>query len=294
MYHNHIPHNHRPLEDLLNGDMQLGHSRHPQRAGLRWAGHDAQPETVVRIQEVCDSFILTWTNIFQIGTPRELGLTGLLSRYIKPGKQYEYRMDFMYPDSVFLVEKGSPDALMVDLDGSIVHAPDMPKVIKAVNVIANYQAEYEPFRWAGGIDAQANNAILVSPNALSTSRLRTLLTEDVSLLALLISQIRDYHKLQLGYDDTSAWLSPSGKRPRPRVNPTGLYLPNRARSSVLLTIGPKGSGACTAYVEERRPRSIRLITPTVEPTRPTHWAEIILDYGLDRAVNGQYGNRFPL
>ena len=34
MYHNHIPHNQRPLEDLLNGNMQLGHSRHPQRAGL--------------------------------------------------------------------------------------------------------------------------------------------------------------------------------------------------------------------------------------------------------------------
>ena len=280
MYHNHIPHNHRPLEDLLNGNMQLGYSRHPQRAGLRWAGHDTQPETIVRIQEVCDSFILTWTNLFQIGTPRDLGLTDLLSRYIKPGQQYENRVDFMHPDSVFLIEKGSPDALVVDLDGSIVHAPDMPKVIKAVNVIANYQAEYEPFRWAGSLDTQVNSAILVSTNALPVSRLRTLLTEDVSLLALLISQIRDYHKLQLGYDDTSAWLSPSGKRPRPRINPTGLYLPNRARSSVLLTVGTKGSGACPAY--------------TGEHACPTHWAEIILEYGLNRAVNGQYGNRYPL
>ena len=260
--------------------MQRGYSHHPQRAGLRWAGHDAQPETIVRITEVCDSFILTWTDLFQIGTPRELGLTNLLSNYIKPGKQYEYRMNFTYPDSVFLIEKGSPDALMVNLDGSIVHAPDMPKVIKAVNVIANYQAEYEPFRWAGGIDAQANDATFVSPNALSASRLRAILTEDVSLTALLISQIRDCHELQLGYDGTSAWLSPSGKRPRPRTNPTGLYLPSRARSSVLLTVGPKGSGACHTY--------------TGEHARPTHWAEIILEYGLDRAVNGQYGNRYSL
>ena len=193
MYHDHIPHNHRPLEDLLNGNMQRGYSHHPQRAGIRWAGHDGQPETVVRILDTSRNFILTWTNIFQIGTPRELGLTALLANYIKPGKQYEYRMDFLYPDAVYLIEKGSPDALMVDLDGSIVHAPDTPKIIKAVNIIANYQAEYEPFRWAGGIDAQANNATLVSPNALSTSRLRTLLTENVSLTALLISQIRDYH-----------------------------------------------------------------------------------------------------
>lgn len=279
MYHNHIPHNQRPLEDLLNGNMQLGHSRHPQRAGLRWAGHDAQPETIVRITEVCDSFILTWTDLFQIGTPRDLGLTNLLSNYIKPGKQYEYRMDFMHPDSVFLIEKEGVNALMVNLDGSIVHAPDTPKAIKNVHVILDYQTEYEPFRWAGGLDAQANSAIRVSPNALPVSHLRTLLTEDVSLLALLISQIRNCHKLQVGYDDTSAWLSPSGKRPRPRTNPTGLYIPSKARSSVLLTVGSKGSGACPTYVGECG--------------RPTHWAEIILDYGLDRAVNGQYGNRFP-
>lgn len=279
MYHNHIPHNHRPLEDLLNGNMQLGHSRHPQRAGLRWVGHDAQPETIVRITEVCDSFILTWTDLFQIGTPRELGLTNLLSNYIKPGKQYEYRVDFMHPDSVFLIEKEGVNALMVNLDGSIVHAPDTPKAIKNVHVILDYQAEYEPFRWAGGLDAQANSAIRVSPNALPVSHLRTLLTEDVSLLALLISQIRNYHKLQVGYDDTSAWLSPSGKRPRPHTSPTGLYIPSKARSSILLTVGSKGSGACPTYVGEYG--------------RPTHWAEIILDYGLDRAVNGQYGNRFP-
>lgn len=279
MYHNHIPHNQRPLEDLLNGNMQLGYSRHPQRAGLRWVGHDAQPETIVRITEVCDSFILTWTDLFQIGTPRELGLTNLLSNYIKPGKQYEYRMDFMHPDSVFLIEKEGVNALMVNLDGSIVHAPDTPKAIKNVHVILDYQAEYEPFRWAGGLDAQANSAIRVSPNALPVSHLRTLLTEDVSLLALLISQIRNCHKLQVGYDDTSAWLSPSGKRPRPHTSPTGLYIPSKARSSVLLTVGSKGSGACPTYVGEYG--------------RPTHWAEIILDYGLDRAVNGQYGNRFP-
>lgn len=279
MYHNHIPHNQRPLEDLLNGNMQLGYSRHPQRAGLRWVGHDAQPETIVRITEVCDSFILTWTDLFQIGTPRELGLTNLLSNYIKPGKQYEYRMDFMHPDSVFLIEKEGVNALMVNLDGFIVHAPDTPKAIKNVHVILDYQAEYEPFRWAGGLDAQANSAIRVSPNALPVSHLRTLLTEDVSLLALLISQIRNCHKLQVGYDDTSAWLSPSGKRPRPHTSPTGLYIPSKARSSVLLTVGSKGSGACPTYVGEYG--------------RPTHWAEIILDYGLDRAVNGQYGNRFP-
>ena len=279
MYHNRIPHNQRPLEDLLNGNMQLGYSRHPQRAGLRWAGHDAHPETIVRITEVCDRFILTWTDLFQIGTPRELGLTDLLSNYIKPGKQYEYRMDFMHPDSVFLIEKEGVNALMVNLDGSIVHAPDTPKAIKNVHVILDYQAEYEPFRWAGGLDAQANDAIRVSPNALPVSRLRAILTEDVSLTALLISQIRDYHKLQLGYDDTSAWLSPSGKRPRPHTNPTGLYIPSKARSSVLLTVGPKGSGACPTYVGEYG--------------RPTHWAEIILDYGLDRAINGQYGNRYP-
>ena len=203
MYHNHIPHNQRPLEDLLNGNMQLGYSRHPQRAGLRWVGHDAQPETIVRITEVCDSFILTWTDLFQIGTPRDLGLTNLLSNYIKPGKQYEYRMDFMHPDSVFLIEKEGVNALMVNLDGSIVHAPDTPKAIKNVHVILDYQTEYEPFRWAGGLDAQANSAIRVSPNALPVSHLRTLLTEDVSLLALLISQIRNCHKLQVGYDDTS-------------------------------------------------------------------------------------------
>lgn len=280
MYHNHIPHNQRPLEDLLNGNMQLGYSRHPQRAGLRWVGHDAQPETIVRITEVCDSFILTWTDLFQIGTPRELGLTNLLSNYIKPGKQYEYRMDFMHPDSVFLIEKEGVNALMVNLDGSIVHAPDTPKAIKNVHVILDYQAEYEPFRWAGGLDAQANSAIRVSPNALPVSHLRTLLTEDVSLLALLISQIRNCHKLQVGYDDTSAWLSPSGKRPRPHTSPTGLYIPSKARSSVLLTVGSKGSGACHTY--------------TGEHARPTHWAEIILEYGLDRAVNGQYGNRYPL
>ena len=279
MYHNHIPHNQRPLEDLLNGNMQLGYSRHPQRAGLRWVGHDAQPETIIRITEVCDSFILTWTDLFQIGTPRDLGLTNLLSNYIKPGKQYEYRMDFMHPDSVFLIEKEGVNALMVNLDGSIVHAPDTPKAIKNVHVILDYQAEYEPFRWAGGLDAQANSAIRVSPNALPVSHLRTLLTEDVSLLALLISQIRNCHKLQVGYDDTSAWLSPSGKRPRPHTSPTGLYIPSKARSSVLLTVGSKGSGACPTYVGEYG--------------RPTHWAEIILDYGLDRAVNGQYGNRFP-
>lgn len=59
MYHNHIPHNQRPLEDLLNGKMQRSYSHNPEQAGLRWAGHDAQPETVVRIREVCDSFILT-------------------------------------------------------------------------------------------------------------------------------------------------------------------------------------------------------------------------------------------
>lgn len=150
MYRNRIPHSHLPLEDLLNGKLQRGYSHHPQRAGIRWDGHDGQPETVVRILDSSHTFILTWTDLFQIGTPRKLGLADLLSRYIKPGKQYEYRMNFTYPDSVFLIEKGSPDALMVDLDGSIVHAPDMPKVIKAVNVIANYQAEYEPFRWAGG------------------------------------------------------------------------------------------------------------------------------------------------
>jgi hypothetical protein len=189
-------------------------------------------------------------------------------------------MDFTYPDSVFLIEKGGVNTLMVNLDGSIVHAPDTPKAIKNVHVILGYQTEYEPFRWAGGLDDQANDAILVSPNALPVSHLRTLLTEDVSLLALLVSQIRDYHKLQLGYDGTSAWLSPSGKRPRPRTNPKGLYLPSRARSSVLLTVGPKGSGACHTY--------------TGEHARPTHWAEIILEYGLDRAVNGQYGNRYPL
>lgn len=163
MYHNRIPHSSRPLEDLLNGEMQLGYSHHPQRAGIRWAGHDAQPETVVRIAEVCDSFILTWTDLFQIGTPRDLGLTDLLANYIKPGKQYEYRMDFMYPNSVFLIEKGGVNALMVDLDGSIVHAPDTPKAIKNVHVITNYQTEYEPFRWASGLDAQANDAIIVSP-----------------------------------------------------------------------------------------------------------------------------------
>lgn len=279
MYHNRIPHSSRPLEDLLNGKMQRGYSHHPQRAGLRWSGHDAQPETVVRILDSSRTFILTWTDLFQIGTPRDLGLTDLLANYIKPGKQYEYRMDFTYPNSVFLIEKGGVNALMVDLDGSIVHAPDTPKAIKNVHVITNYQTEYEPFRWASGLDAQANDAILVSPNALSVSHLRTLLTEDVSLLALLVSQIRDYHKLQVGYDDTSAWLSPSGKRPRPRINPTGLYLPSRARSSVLLTVGPKGSGACRTY--------------TGEHARPTHWAEIILNYGLDRAINGQYGNRYP-
>lgn len=279
MYHNRIPHSSRPLEDLLNGKMQRGYSHHPQRAGLRWSGHDAQPETVVRILDSSRTFILTWTDLFQIGTPRDLGLTDLLANYIKPGKQYEYRMDFTYPDSVFLIEKESPNALMVDLDGSIVHAPDTPKAIKNVHVILDYQAEYEPFRWAGGIDAQANDAILVSPNALPVSHLRTLLTEDVSLLALLISQIRNCHKLQVGYDDTSAWLSPSGKRPRPHTSPTGLYIPSKARSSVLLTVGSKGSGACPTYVGEYG--------------RPTHWAEIILDYGLDRAVNGQYGNRFP-
>ena len=279
MYRNRIPHSHLPLEDLLNGKLQRGYSHHPQRAGIRWDGHDGQPETVVRILDSSHTFILTWTDLFQIGTPRKLGLADLLSRYIKPGKQYEYRMNFTYPDSVFLIEKGSPDALMVDLDGSIVHAPDMPKVIKAVNVIANYQAEYEPFRWAGGIDAQANDATFVSPNALSASRLRAILTEDVSLTALLISQIRDYHELQLGYDDTSAWLSRSGKRPRPRTSPTGLYLPSKARSSVLLTVGPKGSGAGPTYVGEYG--------------RPTYFAERILDYGLDRAINGQYGNRFP-
>ena len=225
MYHNHIPHNHRPLEDLLNGNMQRGYSHHPQRAGIRWAGHDGQPETVVRILDTSRNFILTWTNIFQIGTPRELGLTALLANYIKPGKQYEYRMDFLYPDAVYLIEKGSPDAL-------------------------------------------------------STSRLRTLLTENVSLTALLISQIRDYHQLQLGYDDTSAWLSHSGKRPRPRATPRGLYLPSRARSSALITVGPKGSGACPTY--------------TGEHGRPTYYAERILKDGLDLAVNGQYGNRFPL
>lgn len=279
MYHNRIPHSSRPLEDLLNGKMQRGYSHHPQRAGLRWSGHDAQPETVVRILDSSRTFILTWTDLFQIGTPRDLGLTDLLTNYIKPGKQYEYRMDFTYPDSVFLIEKESPNALMVDLDGSIVHAPDTPKAVKSTHVILGYQAEYEPFRWAGGIDAQANDAILVSPNALPVSHLRTLLTEDVSLTALLISQIRDYHKLQLGYDDTSAWLSHSGKRPRPRINPTGLYLPSRARSSVLLTVGPKGSGACPAYKGEFG--------------RPTYFAEHILKDSLDRAINGQYGNRFP-
>lgn len=279
MYRNRIPHAHLPLEDLLNGKMQRGYSHHPQRAGIRWAGHDGQPETVVRILYSSHTFILTWTDLFQIGTPRELGLADLLSRYIKPGKQYEYRMDFRFPDAVYLIEKGNPDALMVDLDGSIIHAPDMPKIIKAVNVIANYQTEYEPLLWAGGIDAQANDATFVSPNALSASRLRTLLTEDVSLTALLISQIRDYHQLQLGYDDTSAWLSRSGKRPRPRTNPTGLYLPSRARSSALLTVGPEGSGACPAYKGEFG--------------RPTYFAESFLKDGLDLAVNGQYGNRYP-
>lgn len=187
MYHDHIPHNHRPLEDLLNGNMQRGYSHHPQRAGIRWVGHDGQPETVVRILDTSRNFILTWTDLFQIGTPRELGLTALLSNYIKPGKQYEYRMDFMHPDSVFLIEKEGVNALMVNLDGSIVHAPDTPKAIKNVHVILDYYAEYEPFRWAGGLDAQANSAIRVSPNALPVSHLRTLLTEDVSLLALLIS-----------------------------------------------------------------------------------------------------------
>lgn len=160
MYHDHIPHNRRPLEDLLNGNMQLGHSRHPQRAGLRWAGHDAQPETIVRITEVCDSFILTWTDLFQIGTPRELGLTNLLSNYIKSGKQYEYRMDFMHPDLVFLIEKEGVNALMVNLDGSIVHAPDTPKAIKNVHVILDYQAKYEPFRWAGGLDTQDRKSVV--------------------------------------------------------------------------------------------------------------------------------------
>ena len=279
MYHNRIPHSSRPLEDLLNGKMQRGYSHHPQRAGLRWSGHDGQAETVVRILDSSRTFILTWTDLFQIGTPRDLGLTNLLSNYIKPGKQYEYRMDFMHPDSVFLIEKEGVNALMVNLDGSIVHAPDTPKAIKSTHVILGYQAEYEPFRWAGGLDAQANSAIRVSPNALPVSHLRTLLTEDVSLLALLISQIRNCHKLQVGYDDTSAWLSPSGKRPRPHTSPTGLYIPSKARSSVLLTVGSKGSGACPTYVGEYG--------------RPTHWAEIILDYGLDRAINGQYGNRFP-
>lgn len=279
MYHNRIPHSSRPLEDLLNGKMQRGYSHHPQRAGLRWSGHDGQAETVVRILDSSRTFILTWTDLFQIGTPRDLGLTDLLANYIKPGKQYEYRTDFTYPDSVFLIERGSPNALMVDLDGSIVHAPDTPKAIKSTHVILGYQAEYEPFRWAGGIDAQANDATLVSPDVLSASRLRTLLTEDVSLTALLISQIRDYHKLQLGYDDTSAWLSYSGKRPRPRTNPTGLYIPSRAHSSALLTVGPKGSGACPTY--------------TGDHGRPTYFAEHILKDSLDRAINGQYGNRYP-
>lgn len=279
MYRNHIPHAHLPLEELLNIKVQRGHgSNNPQRAGIRWAGHDAKPETIVRILDVSDSFILRWKNLFQIGTPRELGLTDLLSECFDPGKQYEYYMNFADPNSVLITEKGSINALMVNLDGSIVHAPNTPKIINDFHVIEDYVTTYMPFKDAGAIDGRANAAICVSTDALSVSHLRAILTEDASLMGLLISQIRDYPELQLGYDDTSAWLSHSGKRPHPRTNPTGLYI-NKARSSVLLTIGPNGEGECPAC--------------TGEHARPTRWAESILGYGLDRAVNGQYGNRFP-
>ena len=278
MYRNRIPHSHLPLEDLLNIKVQRGYSNNPQRAGIRWAGHDAQPETVVRILDGSDSFILTWKDLFQIGTPRDLGLTDLFSGGFDPGKQYEYYMDFMCPNSLIITEIGGPDALQVDFDGSFVHAPDAPKTIDGFQVIPKYGTMYAPFQRADGLDDRGNEAIRVSPDALSVSHLRAILTEDASLMGLLVSQIRNYHELQLGYDDTSAWLSPSGKRPRPRINPTGLYIPNRSRSSVLLAIGPKGSGACPTYVGEYG--------------RPTHRAERILDYGLDRAINGQYGNRY--
>lgn len=278
MYPNHIPHNHLPLEDLLNVKVQRGLSRNPQRAGIQWAGHDAKPETIIRILDASYSFILTWTDLFKIGTPRDLGLTDLLSECFDPGKQYSYYMDFADPNSVIITEKGSINALMVNLDGSIVHAPDMRKIINDFHVIDDYEMTYAPFKKAGAVDGRANAAIFVSPDALSVSHLRAILTEDASVMGLLISQIRDYHELQLGYDDTSAWLSHSGKRPHTRTNPTGLYI-NKARSSVLLTIGPNGEGECPAY--------------TGEHARPTRWAESILNYGLERAINGQYGNRYP-
>lgn len=280
MYRNHIPHAHLPLEDLLNIKVQRGHSsNNPQRAGIRWAGHDAQPETDVRILDASYSFILTWTDLFKIGTPRDLGLTDLLSEVFTPGKQYSYYMDFADPNSVIITEKGSINALMVNLDGSIVHAPDMRKIVNDFHVIDDYVMTYAPFKRAGAVDGRANAAIFVSPfDVLSVSHLRAILTEDASVMGLLISQIRDYPELQLGYDDTSAWLSPSGKRPHPRTNPTGLYI-NKARSSILLTIGPNGEGECPTY--------------TGEHARPTRWAESILNYGLDRAIKGQYGNRYP-
>ena len=278
MYPNHIPHNHLPLEELLNVKVQRGYSNNPQRAGIQWEGHDAKPETDVRILDASYSFILTWTDLFKIGTPRDLGLTDLLSECFDPGKRYEYYMDFMCPNSLIITEIGGPDALQVDFDGSFVHAPDTPKTIDGFQVIPKYGTMYAPFQRADGLDDRGNEAIRVSPDALSVSHLRAILTEDASLMGLLISQIRDYHTLQLGYDDTSAWLSHSGKRPHTRTNPTGLYI-NKARSSVLLTIGPNGEGECPAY--------------TGEHARPTRWAESILNYGLERAINGQYGNRYP-
>ena len=277
MYPNHIPHNHLPLEDLLNIKVQRGRSKNPQRAGIQWAGHDAKPETDVRILDCSYNFILTWTDLFQIGTPRDLGLTDLLSECFNPDKKYEYYMDFADPNSLLITQVGSRDALQVEFDGSFVHAPDAPKTIEGFQVIPNYTMMYAQSQRADGRDDRGNQAIIVSPDALSVSHLRAILTEDASLMGLLISQIRDYPELQLGYDDTSAWLSPSGKRPRTRTNPTGLYI-NKARSSILLTVGPEYSGACPAY--------------TGEHARPTRWAESILDYGLDRAINGQYGNRY--
>lgn len=109
MYPNHIPHNHLPLEELLNVKVQRGYSNNPQRAGIQWEGHDAKPETDVRILDASYSFILTWTDLFKIGTPRDLGLTDLLSECFDPGKQYSYYMDFADPNSVIITEK---EALM--------------------------------------------------------------------------------------------------------------------------------------------------------------------------------------
>ena len=107
MYPNHIPHNHLPLEELLNVKVQRGYSNNPQRAGIQWEGHDAKPETDVRILDASYSFILTWTDLFKIGTPRDLGLTDLLSECFDPGKQYSYYMDFADPNSVIITKKGN-------------------------------------------------------------------------------------------------------------------------------------------------------------------------------------------